>query len=232
MQDRDFRCCLRYWLSIPLCEEGYCPVCGAPTDPFGDHYVMCKGLGDIIWRHDNLKEVIFSAARSAALAPRKEIPALVPGSNSRPADVYLPIWERGASAALDVTVISPLQKLTINQSAVTQGHAITVARTRKFAAHGEACRGAGVVFIPLVVESLGGWCKESASVIARIARLQGIVLIMTFRTPFIIYFNVSPSLYGSRTPLCGPIVQPSFHRQWMGSFDLIIVYEIHIVLYF
>ena len=29
-----------------------------------------------------------------------------------------------------------------------------------------------MVFIPLVVESLGGWCKESASVIARIARLQ------------------------------------------------------------
>ena len=173
VQDRDFCCCLRYWLSIPLCEEGYCPVCGAPTDPFGDHYVMCKGLGDRIWRHDNLKEVIFSAARSAALAPRKEIPALIPGSNSRPADVYLPIWERGASAALDVTVISPLQSLTINQSAVTQGHAITVARSRKFAAHGEACRGAGVVFIPLVVESLGGWCKESASVIARIARLQG-----------------------------------------------------------
>ena len=46
-------------------------------------------------------DVLFSAAQSAA-------PNLVPGSSSRPADILLPNWGNGRSAALDVDVISPL----------------------------------------------------------------------------------------------------------------------------
>ena len=86
----------------------------------------CGGNGDRIHRHDSVREALFSAAQTAALAPRKEVPSLIPGTSSRPADVYLPNWMRGQPAALDVHVISTLQQLTLKEAAVTQGHALSV----------------------------------------------------------------------------------------------------------
>ena len=82
---------------------------------------------------------------------------MIPNASSRPADVYLPTWERRLPSALDVTVISPLQLQTVDIAATTQGHAITVAESRKMTFHAESCRSQGINFIPLVVESLGGW---------------------------------------------------------------------------
>ena len=102
------------------------------------------------------RDALFSAAQSAALAPRKEVPALIPGTRSRPPDVYLPNWKRGQPTALDVTVISTLQQLTLEGAMTSQGHALSVGKERKMVAHAEACRAVGVTFIPLVVESLGG----------------------------------------------------------------------------
>ena len=52
-------------------------------------------------------------AQSAALAHRREVPSLIPGSQTRPADIYLPSWKRGCPTALDLTVISTLQQATI-----------------------------------------------------------------------------------------------------------------------
>ena len=59
------------------------------------------------------------------------MPALIPGTSSRPADVYLPNWRRGQPAALDVTVISTLQQLTL------EGAASTHAVSRSFGGEGE-----------------------------------------------------------------------------------------------
>ena len=150
-----------------------CPVCQVISDPYGDHQVGCGGNGDRIHRHDSIRDALFSAAQSAALAPRKEVPALIPGNCSRPADIYLPNWRRGQPAALDVTVISALQQLTVEGAADTQGYALTVGRERKLAAHSTDCRSVGVDFIPLVVESLGGWDDEAIATISSIGRLLG-----------------------------------------------------------
>ena len=177
LHDREFRLCVDYWLGLKMSDgESKCPLCTGErvADPFGDHQVGCGGNGDRIHRHDSLKDSLFSAAQSAALAPRKEAPSLIPGSSSRPADIYLPNWCRGRPAALDVTVISTLQSLTLAGAASTQGHALRVGEERKMAAHYAACRSVGVVFIPLVVESLGGWSEEAVHNISRIGRLLGL----------------------------------------------------------
>ena len=58
------------------------------ADSFGDHHVGCGGNGDKIFPHDSIRDAIFSAAQSAALAPRKEFPSLIPGCHNRPADVF------------------------------------------------------------------------------------------------------------------------------------------------
>ena len=115
----------------------------------------CWGNGDRIHRHDSVRDALFSAAQIVALAPWKEFPLLIPGTRSRPADIFLPIWQRGQPAALDVTVISILQQSTVSGAAVTQGYMLAVGRERKRVAHATACRAVGVNFISLVMESLG-----------------------------------------------------------------------------
>ena len=85
LQDQEFRLCLQYWLGLRMLEEGaHCPICLGAADAFGDHQVGCGGNGDRIHRHDSIRDALFSAAQSAALAPRKEVPSLIPGSSSRP----------------------------------------------------------------------------------------------------------------------------------------------------
>ena len=174
LQDWEFRLCLQYWLGLRMSEEGTCcSICQGPSDAFGDHKVGCGGNGDRIHRHDSIRDALFSAAQTAALAPRKEVPALIPGSRSRPADVYLPNWKRGQPAAIDVTVISTLQQLTLAGAACTPGHALTVAEKRKMAANSESCHALGITFIPLAAESLGGWSSEAIDTISSIGKLLG-----------------------------------------------------------
>ena len=171
LSDQEFRLCLQYWLGLNIFEEGAkCSICHVAADPYGDHHVGCGGNGDRIHRHDSIRDAIFSAAQTAALAPRKEVPS---GSQSRPADVYLPNWKRGQPAALDVTVISTLQQLTLQGAASVQGHALIVGEERKMAAHAQSCRAVGVSFLPLVMETLGGWSEEAAKTISSIGRLLG-----------------------------------------------------------
>ena len=101
--DHEFRPCLQYWLGLPIFTEGgRCPVCQVLADPFGDHHVGCGGNGDRIHRHNSIRDAIFSAAQTAALAPRRELPSLIPGSQARPADIFLPCWDRGCPTALDI----------------------------------------------------------------------------------------------------------------------------------
>ena len=125
--DQEFHPCLSYWLGLRLSQEGSsCPVCKDSADSFGDHQVGCGGNGDRIHRHDAIQDVLFATAQSAALAPRMETPSLIPSSRSPPADVFLPNWKRGQPAALDITVISSLQKETISGAANSPGYALNV----------------------------------------------------------------------------------------------------------
>ena len=82
---------------------------------------------------------------------------LLPGSDRRPADELIPYWAGGQDAALDVTVINPLQTATLAGAAANPGSALSVAYERKMTSAGELCRRQGLAFIPLAAESLGAW---------------------------------------------------------------------------
>ena len=158
LHDREFRCCLRYWLGVPMHSTPYpCPQCHCTADVFGDHQVGCGGNSDRISRHNALRDVLFTAAQSGALAPCREASGVIPDSLRRPADILLPNWHQGQSAALDVHIISPLQQLTLSEAAYTPGHALEVGVRRKVAANPPSCRSAGVDFIPIVAETLNWW---------------------------------------------------------------------------
>ena len=116
---------------------------------------------------------MLSAAQSAALAPTKEAPSLVPSSSSRPADILFPSWRHGCPAALDGHTISPLQQPIVAGAASSPEHALEVGVWRKLASHLSECRSIGVDFIPLVAETLGGLAKDTISTVRLIGKVLG-----------------------------------------------------------
>ena len=58
-------------------------------------------------------------------------------------------------------------------ASTTPGYALRMGEERKMIAHAGVCRAADLTFIPLVVESLGGWTEEVIQTIKSIGRLQG-----------------------------------------------------------
>ena len=82
---------------------------------------------------------------------------LVPGSLSRPADIYVPHWIDGRKLALDVSVTSPTQEALLHRAAEIPATAIEARKASKNRTHFEHCQAQGVFFQPLVVETFGGW---------------------------------------------------------------------------
>ena len=160
------------WVSLVLCGGYYKPISRIGVNVFPWKVITLVG----IVRHNALCEVIFSSAQAAGLAPCKEVPALIPDSSSRPANIFLPYWSGGKPTAFDVTVISPLQQLTLSSSAASKGAALLVAESRKRAAYSSLCRSAGISFIPLAVEALGFWGKEALTTIKSLGCLQALHL--------------------------------------------------------
>ena len=107
-------------------------------------------------------DAIFSVVQSA----RREAPALIPGAKSPRGDLYLPCWKCGRPAALDVTVISPLQKFTVKGAAsYNTGSCTRCWEERKWASRLSSCYSTSISFIPLVVKTLGGWSRKSMEII-------------------------------------------------------------------
>ena len=124
--------------------------------------------GERIARHNHLRDALYHTAVSAALAPTKEGRALLPGTDARPADVLISNWTGGKDTALDVTVVNPLQAAMVAQAATTPGHALTMAYNRKMQGTAAACRREGMVFIPLPVETLGGWHDQAVQQVKKL----------------------------------------------------------------
>ena len=173
VRPQEFRYSVLYRLGSPIYPtSGPCPACQKPSDRFGDHAIICANDGERIARHNQLRDAVFQAAVSANLAPRKEEQALLPGNNAKPADVLIPNWSGGRDTALDVTVPSPLNPDRLVKSAETPGHTLTEAFNKKCNQTLLACEREGIVFIPLPVETLGGWHDRAVDQLRKLARAQ------------------------------------------------------------
>ena len=149
---------------------GPCTACGEESDEFGDHAVGCGKEGERVYRHNVLRDALHETAKQASLAPAKEQSALIPGSQARPADVYIPGWANGRDAALDVTVVSSLQKELRKGEAAEAGSAAARRYREKMTKSFQACEAEGIKFFPVVVEALGGWHEEAVPVVSKLAR--------------------------------------------------------------
>ena len=84
------------------------------------------------------------------------MPGLIPGTLSRPADVFIENWVDGGKVAFDVSVTSPTQEAVVFQAADRPAFAIEAQKVAKNRAHFDNCRSEGIFFQPLVVESFRG----------------------------------------------------------------------------
>ena len=139
-------------------------------DPFGDHTIICATENERICRHDALRDAIFEQAQHAGLFPKREVRSLVPDNDTRPGDVFIPNW-RGRQHAFDVAVTSPLCASNVQQAAARTGSALEKMKASKIAKHHRSCRQNGISFMPLVVETLGGWDSEASFHLSKIAEM-------------------------------------------------------------
>ena len=170
LRPEEFRTASLYRLGLPLyTKAGPCPVCSAPSGEHGDHAISCGMAGERIARHNVLRDAIFQVASSANLAPLKEQKALLPGIESRPADVMIRNWTAGKDTAIDVTVVNGLRADLVEGSAREQGHAVQHAYQTKWSKYGLACESEGIHFLPMPVDCLGCWHELAIMNIKKLA---------------------------------------------------------------
>ena len=147
-------------------------------------------------------------AGQAALDPAREEHALIPGREARPADFHIPNWVQGRDAALDVTVVSPMQQALVERAAEEPGHALSHAYQRKMRQSYDDYNREDIFFAPLPVETLGGWHSQAVEHITRLAwqlarhtgREDNEVIRHLFQRLGILLMKGNSALILSRTP--------------------------------
>ena len=87
----------------------------------------------------------------------------------RPADVYLRGWTSGKNTCLDVTATNALQAATVAGCAEDGAHAVNEAVARKLRKYEARCSAEGLAYVPLVVDTFGGWHPLALETIGRLA---------------------------------------------------------------
>ena len=131
----------------------------------------CAWQGERIARHNCLRDTLHKTAAAAALGPTKEGRFLLPGEGGKPTDIFIPRWAGGKDAALDVTIVNPLQDALVQEASLTAGHALSVAHKRKLDKSWESCRRQGIEFIPIAAESLGAWHSSAIEEVKKLGSL-------------------------------------------------------------
>ena len=158
-----------------MCLDGNlmaCPLCpGNSLDPLGYHCVTCKRGGNVTFRHNALRNVLFNTFRRAGLSSHLEVGSGwgQESSRTRPADILVTNWDNGISAAFDVTVASPLNSSTITEAGMFSGAAARAAELRKHTQNYSKCAELSWKCIPLAVECYGAWGLEALKAFSQVA---------------------------------------------------------------
>ncbi|KAL5469375.1 hypothetical protein EMCRGX_G030626 [Ephydatia muelleri] len=132
-------------------------------DPLGHHAATCKHGGDAVLRHNKLRDILVESFHQAHICVQVEAGSGLSQdhSNSRPADILVFDRDQGKPAALDLTVVSPLNANILKEAGMTAGSAAQAAEVRKHTANGQRCTNLGWSCIPLAVELYGAWGREA-----------------------------------------------------------------------
>ena len=107
---------------------------------------------------------------STGLSPSLETSNLIPCTNRSPGDVSVNNWSLGKSAAIDVSITSPLQNTTILSAAIEVGFAAGEHEKAKYENNLNNCHDAGIICLPFVAEIFGTWGNIVKDIISYISK--------------------------------------------------------------
>ncbi|KAL5483926.1 hypothetical protein EMCRGX_G020346 [Ephydatia muelleri] len=163
---------IKWWLGLDTSQGSQCALCpGIALDPLGHHAITCKRGGDVVTRHNTLRDVLAEMCHRAHLGVQVEAgnDLTADHSHTRPADLLLTNWATGKTAAFDISVTSPLNTLTLLEAVVSAGSAAQATETRKHMANDAKCNELGWLCVPLVAETYGAWGKEAMEAFSQLA---------------------------------------------------------------
>jgi hypothetical protein len=149
-------------------------ACGQMCDAMGWHSVSCGVGGDRGFKHNQVRDVIYTACVTAQMGPSREVPNILEGGE-KPGDVAITNFDGSRNAALDVTVVSPILEQDPHADTV-RGTTAARAEQTKLDKYDLACRERGWLFIPIAVESYGTWGAHA------LKTLKKIVIMLAART--------------------------------------------------
>src|ERR1700744_1090098 len=161
----------RLRLGVSVFDDGIiCPSCTHTfLDKFGDHAICCTSTGDLIVRHNRMRDLVEKFAREGQLSPvleKKGILGESPAPGRRPGDVTIPIWCEGKGLCIDVAVTCPLAPGNLGRESPCEYFAENL-KHRKYDA---SFQGTNYDFSALVFESTGGVNREGSDSFSQVFR--------------------------------------------------------------
>jgi len=160
IQPRAFQISAMRLLNHPISTSPtLCARCKQSNDIYGDHAVCCKLGGDIITRHNRLRDVVAAVAEEGGLNPileKKGILGHTDKAQRRPADVAIPTWSMGKGLAIDVAVISSTAPTNLKISSPAEAYGLNV----KHGNYDRGFVGTPWFFCAMIWESSGGLNTE------------------------------------------------------------------------
>ena len=165
LKPRNFRIAVAYRLGVPVLSEPIpCPLCKQTINLFGDHATCCTRNGDVITRHNTLRNLIDSLASDGLLAPQLEKQGILGVTTGRrPGDVTLNKWSSGP-LAIDVAITSPLTKSSTRLDDPCDEYAVS----QKHRKYDKDFVGTNYSFCAMVWETLGALNAEGEEVLRQI----------------------------------------------------------------
>ena len=131
-------------------------------DPFGHHFLNCRRGGEIILRHNALRQSFAQILRTAGDCVQQEVPICsIPSTQVLAHNLRFDLISTSSASqqniTADVTVINPISssQAILNRNATNDGNAAKTAERRKEAIYSGCSAALGMRFIPLAFEVFG-----------------------------------------------------------------------------
>eukprot|EP00731_Ephydatia_muelleri_P013521 Em0007g831a len=72
LEPAEFQAAIQWWLGIGVAHGSLCPQCPYALDPLGHHALTCKHGGDVVNRHNRLRDVFAESCRRACIGVQVE----------------------------------------------------------------------------------------------------------------------------------------------------------------
>ena len=171
-----FLVALTWWLGGRMWQSDKCEArtvqgqkCGKELDQWGDHAVNCKVGPGVIARHNGINLAWMLAEKAAGYSVQREQRVQV-GSRKKPADTLVWGWKGGDACAQDWAVVHPMTKAGLKEGRKLDPYeAVEKAEERKRRAEAGLCEDAGVEFVPLAMDTFGGFGPSAAEAMMVVA---------------------------------------------------------------